>query len=114
MPDDDPSSATPSSRPGQNASAQSAKPAAQRWNFFSIPAPVKRVFDEFPLLTYDANELPLRAPKSRERHVLHIFTTDEDAKDGKPSFNPACLKWQVWREYNINAPGTVEEHGADV
>nr|POF08198.1 metaxin-1 [Quercus suber] len=72
---------------------------ASRPTWFEIPAPVKRIFDRYPLVTYAANELPLRAPKSRKRHVLHVFTTEEDARTGRPSFNPSCLKWQDEQTY---------------
>lgn len=68
----------------------------QQSSIFRIPAPLKRVFDKFPLVQYDENELPLRATKDKSQHVLHVFTTDKDAREGKPSFNPGCLKWQVW------------------
>jgi metaxin len=72
-------------------------PPVARWHgsLFSIPPPLKRIFDKFPLVTYGPNELPLRAPRGREENVLHVFTSDEDAANGKPSFNPSCLKWQV-------------------
>lgn len=76
-------------------------PPAARWSqqqqnsIFRIPAPLKRVFDRFPLVQYGENELPLRAAKEEDRHVLHIFTTEEGAKTGRPSYNPGCLKWQV-------------------
>lgn len=94
MSNDEPSPSSPSPR-----SATDTKPAhstlSQYGSIFSIPPPVKRVFDEFPLVTYKENELPLRAPRSRGVHVLHVFTTKKEAESGKPSFNPACLKWQV-------------------
>ena len=67
----------------------------QQSSIFRIPTPLKRVFDKFPLVQYEENELPLRAAKDKSQHVLHVFTTDADAKDGRPSFNPGCLKWQV-------------------
>jgi metaxin len=70
--------------------------AQQQNSIFRIPAPLKRIFDKFPLVQYDENHLPLRAPKDKSQHVLHVFTTDEEAKSGKPSYNPGCLKWQVW------------------
>ena len=38
----------------------------------------------------------VRAPKDKSQNVLHVFTTEEEAKSGKPSYNPGCLKWQVW------------------
>jgi hypothetical protein len=89
--------------PSRAAMTQNAGgPPAASWtqqqqnSIFRIPAPLKRIFDKFPLVQYDGNELPLRAPKDKSQHVLHVFTTDKDAREGKPSFNPGCLKWQVW------------------
>ncbi|KAK3718475.1 hypothetical protein LTR37_004979 [Vermiconidia calcicola] len=73
-----------------------AKHAPQHRSLFSIPAPLKHLFDQFPLVTYAENELPLRTRQSRDENVLHLFTTDEDAESGRPSFNPACLKWQTY------------------
>jgi hypothetical protein len=64
-------------------------------SIFSVPAPIKQLFDQFPLLTYPVNELPHRAPHHRNAHVLYVFSTNEGAIRGAPSFNPACLKWQV-------------------
>ena len=72
----------------------SAQPPQKR-GFFEIPPPLKRVFDKFPLITYEDNELPVKARSSRSENVLYIFTSPEDASSGRPSFNPACLKWQV-------------------
>jgi len=68
----------------------------QQSSIFRIPTPLKRIFDKFPLVQYNENELPLRAPKDKSQHVLHVFSTERDAREGKPSFNPGCLKWQVW------------------
>ena len=68
----------------------------QQNSIFRIRAPLKRIFDKFPLVQYDENHLPLRAPKDKSQNVLHVFTTEEEAKSGKPSYNPGCLKWQVW------------------
>ena len=65
------------------------------WQWWRLPAPVKRIFDEFPLRTYPANELPQRTTTSRSRHTLYVFATEESARSGEPSFNPGCLKWQV-------------------
>ena len=64
-------------------------------SWLKIPAPIKRIFDKFPIVTYEHNELPQGRSKSREEHVLYTFTTAEAAKAGKPSYNPTCLKWQV-------------------
>lgn len=64
-------------------------------SIFAVPVPIKQLFDRFPLLTYPANDLPQRAPRTRNAHVLYVFSTKQDALTGAPSFNPACLKWQV-------------------
>ena len=64
-------------------------------DFFSIPAPVKKLFDQVPVLTYPPNHLPQRAPKPARVPSLYVFSKEDDAAAGKPSFNPSCLKWQV-------------------
>jgi len=64
-------------------------------DFFSIPAPVKQLFDLVPVVTYPPNQLPQRTPKSSRIPSFYVFSTDEDAAAGRPSFNPGCLKWQV-------------------
>lgn len=64
-------------------------------DFFSIPTPVKHLFDLVPLVTYTPNQLPLRAPKPARIPSLYVFTKNQDAAAGRPSFNPSCLKWQV-------------------
>ena len=63
--------------------------------WFTTPAPIKRLFDRFPLRTYPANELPQRKSLDRARHNLYIFTADDPESLGSPSFNPGCLKWQA-------------------
>ncbi|KAG9232298.1 hypothetical protein BJ875DRAFT_443305 [Amylocarpus encephaloides] len=65
-------------------------------NFFSIPAPVKALFDRVPVLVYPPNELPQRAPKPSRIPSLYVFSSIADAAAGKPSFNPSCLKWQAF------------------
>ena len=90
--------------PQDAESAAEKDPAASRvktpskygyTQWFATPQPIKLLFDRFPLITYPPNELPLRTARHREKHALYIFTTDEGAKRGAPSFNPGCLKWQV-------------------
>ncbi|KAK5170108.1 uncharacterized protein LTR77_004692 [Saxophila tyrrhenica] len=79
--------------------AKPSEPAARSnrgYSIFTVPAPLKRIFDRFPLVTYAENDAPLRAPTARDTHGLHIFTTASDARNGRPSFNPACLKWQTF------------------
>jgi metaxin len=63
-------------------------------SFFTVPAPIKRLFDKFPLTTYPANELPQRF-QPNTANQLFVFTDARGARHGRPSFNPQCLKWQV-------------------
>ncbi|MCJ1456265.1 hypothetical protein MMC28_006625 [Mycoblastus sanguinarius] len=74
-----------------------AKDASRQW--FSTPQPIKRLFDKFPLQTYSPNELPLRTAAYRNQNALYIFTTEDGAKDGLPSFNPSCLKSQAYLKF---------------
>ncbi|KAI5369208.1 putative thioredoxin-like, metaxin, glutathione S-transferase domain-containing protein [Septoria linicola] len=80
-------------------------------SIFSLPAPVKRVFDKFPLREYEREQLPERARRvvqgGRERaggenrgNVLHVFASEEDARLGRPSWNPGCLKWQTYLRFH--------------
>jgi metaxin len=79
-----------------NAAQHNRRPAPAPYRgIFSVPTPIKQLFDRFPLLTYPVNELPQRAHHSRDAHVLYIFVSEEGARNGRPSYNPACLKWQV-------------------
>jgi metaxin len=64
-------------------------------SLLAVPTPIKQLFDIFPLLTYPVNDLPQRAPQDRNKHVLYMFTSEDGALKGLPSYNPACLKWQV-------------------
>ncbi|KAF1830085.1 hypothetical protein BDW02DRAFT_592159 [Decorospora gaudefroyi] len=75
------------------------QPAPSR-SIFSVPVPIKQLFDRFPLLTYPVNDVPQRAPRHRNAHVLYVFTTAEGARDGAPSYNPACLKWQAYLKFS--------------
>ncbi|KAM7190717.1 hypothetical protein V8F20_009622 [Naviculisporaceae sp. PSN 640] len=63
-----------------------------------IPRLLQKLFDTFPLMTYEPNELPARAQSavSTELPTLYVFSSEEDARQGLPSFNPACLKWQTF------------------
>ncbi|KAK5683551.1 phosphatidylserine decarboxylase [Elasticomyces elasticus] len=83
--------------PNDDTTREQAKDKRSLYDtLFSIPPPLKHIFDRTPLVTYAANELPSRSPKNRSRNVLHVFTSPEDAQHGRPSFNPACLKWQTY------------------
>ncbi|PNP50438.1 hypothetical protein THARTR1_08820 [Trichoderma harzianum] len=69
-----------------------------RPGWFAVPAPVRELFKLFPLATLPAEALPERAPeRARGRPSLYVFArTLEDARSGRPSFNPQCLKWQTF------------------
>ncbi|KAK0719535.1 hypothetical protein B0H67DRAFT_642881 [Lasiosphaeris hirsuta] len=69
--------------------------AAPSWA--QVPKPLQRLFDHFPLLTYDATTLPERSRPATDDTLptLYTFTTPEEASLGRPSFNPSCLKWQT-------------------
>jgi metaxin len=73
----------------QHVSKASKKP------WFTTPAPIKRLFDIFPLITYPPNELPQRKERISAQLTLYIFATEEGVREGRPSFNPGCLKWQA-------------------
>lgn len=95
MPQD--ADATSEERPSSSRPKSQTPETSPTW--FTTPRPIRRLFDKFPLRIYPVNELPQRSPRIRERHSLWVFTTDEDAQLGAPSFNPGCLKWQVsWRK----------------
>jgi metaxin len=85
-----------------------ARAAPQRTprSLFAVPTPIKQLFDQFPLLTYPVNDLPQRAPQHRNTHVLYIFTSEDGALKGLPSYNPACLKWQVRAPSDLLQPHT--------
>ncbi|KAL4806692.1 hypothetical protein BDV18DRAFT_118955 [Aspergillus unguis] len=68
-------------------------------DFFRVPAPVKRVFDRFPLLTYPANDLPYYSGSARQGNQLFVFIDAAGARRGRPSFNPQCLKWQAYLKF---------------
>ncbi|KAL1839706.1 hypothetical protein VTJ49DRAFT_1243 [Mycothermus thermophilus] len=67
------------------------------WSKVQIPRPLQRLFDLFPLRAYEPNHLPERSQQltSSSLPTLYIFTTEEDARLGLPSFNPTCLRWQT-------------------
>ncbi|KKY17820.1 putative mitochondrial outer membrane protein [Diplodia seriata] len=103
-PKDDPDAPSPPKQQQQQQppppKPSSSRPRSAFSAITTVPAPVKRLFDKFPLVTYPANELPLRAPRERQRHQLYIFTTEDGARKGEPSFNPTCLKWQAYFKFS--------------
>lgn len=76
------------------ATTSAAAPPRKWWQ---VPRPLQKVFDTFPLLAYDVNALPARAQSATfgDLPTLYVFSTEEEALLGAPSFNPSCLKWQV-------------------
>lgn len=68
-------------------------------HFFSVPPPIKRVFDKFPLTTYPPNDIPQRFPAVPGENRLFVFTDAAGAQHGRPSFNPQCLKWQAYLKF---------------
>ncbi|KAK1247318.1 hypothetical protein MKX07_002227 [Trichoderma sp. CBMAI-0711] len=80
-----------------------AGPPSSRPGWFAVPAPVRELFKLFPLATLPPESLPERSPEPsssssrRARPRLYVFArTWEDANNGRPSFNPQCLKWQTF------------------
>ncbi|KAJ4306137.1 hypothetical protein N0V88_000933 [Collariella sp. IMI 366227] len=73
------------------------------WRKIQIPRPLQQLFDYFPLRTYEPNALPERSQQltSSDLPTLYVFSTDEDARLGLPSFNPGCLKWQKTMLYQL-------------
>lgn len=78
--------------------------AQNQYSIFSIPAPLRELFDRFPVATYPSNDLPLRSHLTLRKEIngdkqpigkLFIWTTKEGARQNAASFNPTCLKWQV-------------------
>ncbi|KAI9705145.1 MAG: hypothetical protein M1836_006928 [Candelina mexicana] len=85
--------------PNQSPPASSRSSTLRAKDIFKIPAPVRRLFDQFPFVTYPSNDLPRRSPVRRDTPSLYIFTTSTGARDGAPSFNPSCLKWQAYLRF---------------
>ncbi|KAJ9659944.1 hypothetical protein H2198_002834 [Neophaeococcomyces mojaviensis] len=65
-------------------------------SWFELPAPIRQLFDTFPLITYDENLLPQRTSIPRTQTTLHIFTPGDQANRTRLSPNPACLRWQAY------------------
>lgn len=86
--------------PAITSDSSAKKGTPGKTSIFDVPAPLRQLFARYPLLSYDANELPLDSPRQRHKHSLHIFTTEEDARNGRPSFNPSCLKWQTYLQFS--------------
>ncbi|KAF2432434.1 hypothetical protein EJ08DRAFT_677645 [Tothia fuscella] len=64
------------SKPSQATSDDTSPRTKPTRSILSIPPSLKRLFDEFPLVTYAANELPARSvsvPNKRDRADIHAF-----------------------------------------
>ncbi|KAI9729449.1 MAG: hypothetical protein M1834_006830 [Cirrosporium novae-zelandiae] len=81
---------------GVSNSASTTISSQKSRSIFSIPEPVKNLFDKFPLIVYPPNELPARAPSSRDENTLYVFAVEGSVNAKKSSFNPSCLKWQTF------------------
>lgn len=117
--------------PPPSSKAESSR--SQSRSFLSIPPALKRLFDQFPLVTYAANELPSRSvsvPLKKDRADIHAFYDAHDTRrkssvgvkddalhaffswagegDVSPnvaSFNPQCLRWQVCSSLSLLGSG---------
>ncbi|KAJ5633950.1 hypothetical protein N7528_001792 [Penicillium herquei] len=78
---------------------EGAQPPNNLRSFFTVPPPIKRLFDKFPLTTYPANDLPQRSPSRRHDNQLFVFSDPTNARRGRPSYNPQCLKWQAYLKF---------------
>jgi len=82
---------------------QSTRPAANPTSpssWWTLPPPLRRVFDRFPLVNYPSNALPQRAPRRRNENILYIFHSQDPKLRDAPSFNPSCLKWQAYLKFH--------------
>ena len=86
---------TPEYRDDPGQAPDNVSTVSRARDFFSVPAPIKRIFDRFPLVTYPSNDLPHSAWSDKRGNRLYVFTDAASARHGRPSFNPQCLKWQV-------------------
>ena len=70
----------------------------QQHSYFTIPSPLKRLFDRFPLYTYPSNPLPTRPStlhtRAQRTNTLYIFT-DPTSPPNSLSPNPTCLRYQT-------------------
>ena len=86
------------SEPARASRASSTQQPHQRtWhNIFTLPGPLRQLFNQFPLATYPANTLPSNIVLSPKDNTLYIFANSSDAARGLPSLNPTCLKYQTY------------------
>lgn len=92
---------TAATPPSDTESPPKSSPSvASQRSWFRLPEPIRLLFNTFPLVTYDANPLPQRAPRQRGAHSLYLFTSSTDGPGTTLSSNPACLKWQAYLLFN--------------
>lgn len=99
----------------KSGSSQPISPRRHESQWLTTPQQIKNLFKKFPLRVYSPNELPQRAATDRTYHKLYVFTTDEAARLGLPSFNPSCLKWQAshgFRTFPAKKPMLILLHQA--
>ncbi|OJJ49933.1 hypothetical protein ASPZODRAFT_1071954 [Penicilliopsis zonata CBS 506.65] len=82
-----------------SADERSTSRTARARDLFSVPAPIKRIFDRFPLVVYPANDLPQSRDSEFRGNRLFVFTDAAGSRRGRPSFNPQCLKWQAYLKF---------------
>lgn len=84
------SSSAPSSSDRKPTTSQPSAPSTHR---FSIPPPIKALFDRFPLHTYPCNPLPSpTVPLDTERNNLYLLLSP----DSRLSPDPSHLKIQTY------------------
>ncbi|RKF63280.1 Metaxin-1 [Erysiphe neolycopersici] len=76
--------------------SSSAENYRDKPGLFSVPTPIKKIFDKVPIVIYHPNQLPQRSSGCDKSPSLYVFSKEQDAIAGKPSFNPNCLKWQTF------------------
>ncbi|KAF8423282.1 hypothetical protein EV426DRAFT_138857 [Tirmania nivea] len=78
-----------------------APAAAPHKSVFAVPPLVRAVFDAFPLVTYPACPAPARCPPPSSRPRLYAWSTPAEARKpgGGYSFDPECLKWQMYLRF---------------
>lgn len=78
-------------------SASDLQPNSVKSHWLALPAPLRHIFDTFPLVTYEESQPPQRVFKDRASHILHLFVSPKPSANGSVlSPNPACLKWQAY------------------
>ncbi|KAK6526255.1 hypothetical protein TWF694_004862 [Orbilia ellipsospora] len=105
-----PSTSSSSYRPSRPAPAQSTasgtNDAGGTSSMFRAPTFIRTIFDKFPLYSYPVDPSPInsldKTPSEQphddlfSKNTLYVFSLPGDAQNCSPSFNPACLKWQIY------------------